>query len=68
MSEIRETANQRCVAATRRGHGCDGFFNLLVVRENRRIVLYPHAMADLAIELDEAAVDALVAALTELRV
>lgn len=68
MAEVRqETANRRCIAATRRGHGCAGFFNLLVVREGRQVVLYPHAMRDLAIELDATAVDALIAAITELR-
>lgn len=68
METVRqETANRRCIAATRRGHGCAGFFNLLVVREGRQVVLYPHAMRDLAIELDDTAADALVAAVTELR-
>ncbi len=68
MTEVwQETANRRCIAATRRGHGCAGFFNLLVVREGRQVVLYPHAMPDLAIELDDTAADALVAAVTELR-
>ncbi len=69
MEGVRqETANRRCIAATRRGHGCTGFFNLLVVvREGRQVVLYPHAMRDLAIELDDTAADALVTAITELR-
>lgn len=62
----QETWNRRCIETTRRGHGF-GYFNLLIVREGDRIVLYPHAVADLAIELDDVAADALVAAVTELR-
>lgn len=36
------------------------------MREGQHVVLYPHAMADLAIVLDEAAADALVTAVTQL--
>lgn len=66
MTDARqESANRRCIETTRRGHGI-GYFNLLIVREGNRIVLYPHAVADLAIELDAVAADALVTAVTEL--
>ncbi|MDQ3095704.1 MAG: hypothetical protein M3Q82_07065 [Actinomycetota bacterium] len=55
------------VAATRRGHGSAGFCNVLLIRERRDLlVLYPHAVPDLAIEMDDAAATALRDAITDL--
>jgi hypothetical protein len=58
---------RRVVAATRRGQGPAGFCNVLLIRERRGLlVLYPHAVPDLAIELDDAAAAALRDAITDL--
>jgi hypothetical protein len=65
--QCNDSRPRRVVTATRRGHGPAGFCNVLLVRERGRVlVLYPHAVADLAIEMDEAAATALRDAITDL--
>jgi hypothetical protein len=55
------------VAATRRGPGPACFCNVLLIRERRGLlVLYPHAVADLAIEMDDTAATGLRDAITDL--
>lgn len=65
MEHVTGRPPRRVIKARRPGP--ETFCNVLLLREGRHVALLVHALDDLRVEFDDAALAALIDALTELR-